>query len=76
MSNGPINGHFGKEVYFETVLGLLVINRIAGKSVHARAFAQERLQYPLSYVEIDMLSRKILKTMYHTISNSTFNDES
>ena len=52
------------------------INRIPGKSVHARAFAHERLQSPVSYVGIDMLSRTILKTMYPTISNSTFDGES
>ena len=46
------------------------------KSVHACAFAHERLQSPVSYVGIDMLSRTILKTMYRTISNSTFDDES
>jgi len=45
------------------------INRIAGKSVHAHAFAHERLQSPVSYKGIDMLSRTILKTMYRTISN-------
>ena len=51
-------------------------NRIPGKSVHAQAFAHERLQHPVSYVGIDMFSRTILKTMYRTISNSTFDDES
>ena len=56
--------------------GDAVLNRIPGKSVHARAFAHERLHYSVSYVGIDMLSRTILKTMYRTISNSTFNDES
>ena len=48
------------------------INRIAGiagKLVHAHAFAYERLQSPVSYKGIDMLSRTILKTMYRTISN-------
>ena len=44
------------------------VNRIPGKLVHARAFAHERLQHPVSYVGIDMLSRTILKTMYRTIS--------
>ena len=44
------------------------VNRIQGKSVHARAFARERLQHHVSYVGIDMSSRKILKTMYRTIS--------
>jgi len=52
------------------------LNRIPGKSVHARAFAHERLQHPVSYVGIDMFSRTILKTMYRTISNSTFDDVS
>ena len=51
-------------------------NRIQGKSVHTRAFAHERLQSPVSYAGIDMFSRTILKTMYRTISNSTFDDES
>ena len=45
------------------------INRIAGKSVHGHAFAHERLQSPVSYKGIDMLSCTILKTMYRTISN-------
>ena len=49
--------------------GQTVLNRIAGKSVHARAFAHKRLQSPVSYEGIDMLSRTILKTMYRTISN-------
>ena len=52
------------------------INRIQGKSVYAQAFALERLQSPVSYVGIDIVSRTILKTMYCTISNSTFDDES
>ena len=46
-----------------------LFNRIAGKSVHAHAFAHEHLQSPVSYVGIDMLARTILKTMYCTISN-------
>ena len=45
------------------------VNRIACKSVNARVFAHKRLQSPVSYVGIDMLSRTILKTMYRTISN-------
>ena len=52
------------------------VNRIQGKSVHDRAFAHERLQSPVSYAGINMFSRTILKTMYRTISNSTFDDES
>ena len=55
---------------------LILINRIQGKSVHARAFALERQQSPVSYVGIDIVSRTILKIMYRTISNSTFDDES
>ena len=51
-------------------------NRTQGKSVHARAFALERLQSPVSYVGIDIVSRTILKIMYRTISKSTFDDES
>ena len=52
------------------------VSRIPGKLIRARAFAHERLQHRVSYVGIVMLSRTILKTMYRTISNSTFNDES
>ena len=52
------------------------LNRIQGKLVHARAFALERLQSPVSYIGIDIVSRTILKIMYRTISNSTFDDES
>ena len=52
------------------------INRIQGKLVRARAFAHERQQSPVSYVGINIVSRTILKTMYRTISNSTFDDES
>ena len=52
------------------------VNRIQGKSVHARAFALERQQSPVSYVGIDIVSRTILKIMYRTISKSTFDDES
>ena len=55
---------------------LVCINRTQGKSVHARAFALERLQSPVSYVGIDIVSCKILKIMYRTISKSTFDDES
>ena len=54
----------------------VIINRIRGKSVHARAFAHERLQHTVSYIGIDMFSCTILKTMYRKISNSTFNNES
>jgi len=60
-------------VYFITYSFL---NRIQGKSVHARAFALERQQSPVSYVGINIVSRTILKIMYRTISNSTFDDES
>jgi len=52
-----------------------VVNRIPGKSVHARAFAHERLQHHVSYIGIDIFSRTIMKTMYCTISKLTFNDE-
>ena len=46
-----------------------LLNRIAGKLVHARAFAHERLQSPVSFIGIDIVPRTILKTMYRTISN-------
>jgi len=55
---------------------VITVNRIQGKSVQARAFDPERQQPPVSYVGIDMFSRTILKIMYRTISNSTFDDES
>ena len=45
------------------------INRIAGKSVYAHAFAHERLQSLVSYKGIDIVPCRILKTMYRTISN-------
>ena len=60
----------------DEILGRQTINRIQGKSVHARAFALDRQQSPVSYVGIDIVSRMILKVMYRTISNSTFDDES
>ena len=52
------------------------LNRIQGKLVRARAFAHERQQSPVSYVGINIVSRTILKTMYRTVSKSTFDDES
>ena len=55
---------------------LMVVNRIQDKSVHAQAFALERQQSPVSYVGIDTFSHTILKIMYRTVSNSTFDDES
>ena len=55
---------------------IFIINRTQGKSVYARAFALERLQSPVSYVGIDIVSRTILKIMYRTISKSTFDNES
>ena len=59
-----------------TCLYYVYINRIQGKLVRARAFALERQQSPVSYVGINIVARTILKTMYRTISNSTFDDES
>jgi len=59
-----------------TCLNYVYVNRIQGKSVHARAFAFERQQSPVSYVGINIVSRTILKIMYCTISNSTLDDES
>ena len=41
-----------------------------------RVSRSTRQQSPVSYVGIDMFSRTILKIMYRTISNSTFDDES
>ena len=47
-----------KMIFFGLILGLPnpnLVNRIAGKSVLAHAFAHERLQSPVSYEGIDIL---------------------
>ena len=78
LNSFPVNSGISRQFSPREIIlrWQLDVNRIQGKLVCARAFALERQQSPVSYVGINIVSRTILKTMYRTISNSTFDDES
>ena len=50
--------------------------RVSRSALELLLSSVNNLLYPTSYVGIDIVSRTILNTMYCTISNSTFDDES